>query len=962
MRIELAKYAGFCPGVRRAVETAYRNCHDENSTWMLGEIVHNKRVVQELLNKGLKLAKTLDEIPDNARVIIRAHGVAPEIIERLKAKHCEIIDQTCPFVTKVQQLAAEAAESGAGLIITGNPDHPEVRGLVGHYGATPIIINNITEAETADFESGDWMLVSQTTFSAAQFEQISKILNKKIAKLRIFDTICVTAEQRQAEAAELAAGSDLILVLGSSTSSNTMKLVEVCTSRNSNVHLIEDPEQIADLFGQNIPVHKNINVGITAGASTPQGMIREVIQKMKEQEGLVAQEEKETALTYQPEKEQASLVETAEEFVAAEPEVQAKTEDLPEATTEEGVAEPEGTAEPVTKDAEEAEVPTEATEIANEALTAETEAETAEVPEAATAETEAAEATEPAEDAATTDAEAEVTEPAEEAEKAATVAVVEETAETSGEEEPTIEAETEATESVETDAVAEKAETEQEDHAEVSFSDFIDSIPQLKRGSIVTGIVVRKDDNYVYVDVKDKSEGRIPLKEFENDPEYDLEAAVKNHAEMEVYVRHIRNTDMGKEITLSKARVDFSKHKAQIEKAFKEKTPVQVKVVNVVKDGVICAYGSVDIYVHRTQMELHMVDDLEPYRGESFEILVTQFDANRKRPKVAGSRRSLLQRERRKMAEDFWNNISIDKFYTGTVRNLTDFGAFVDVGGVDGLVHISELSWNRIKHPSEVVNVGDKIEVFVKDFDRAAKKISLGYRLPENDPYRNIEEKFPVGSIVRGIVVRMFQFGAFVEIAPGVDALCHISQISDYRLNRPNDVLAIGMEIDARVLEVSNESRRISISIREVEPINPSEELRAEIEAKQQRRREQRESKQPKRERRERRSKREPREEAMPTSYVDSHTPTSMAELANISAVTDGGAELLDRLMGDKTKTNEEKVEEEVVEEVEEEVEEEVIENVKEEHSDDTEVVAEEAEPDAERAEACCETEVPAEE
>lgn len=657
---------------------------------------------------------------------------------------------------------------------------------------------------------------------------------------------------------------------------------------------------------------------------------------MKEQEGLVAQEEKETALTHQPEKEQESLVATAEEFIAAEPEAQARTEDLPEATTtvEEEVVEPEETAEPVTEDAEAAELPTEATETVNEALKAEAEAEVAE--------------------------------------EAATVEAEEETAESSGEE-PTTETEAEATEPAEMDEVAEDAEAEQEDHAEVSFSDFIDSIPQLKRGSIVTGIVVRKDDNYVYVDVKDKSEGRIPLKEFENDPEYDLEAAVKNHAEMEVYVRHIRNTDMGKEITLSKARVDFSKHKAQIEKAFKEKTPVQVKVVNVVKDGVICAYGSVDIYVHRTQLDLHMVDDLEPYRGESFEILVTQFDANRKRPKVAGSRRSLLQRERRRMAEEFWNNIDIDKFYTGTVRNLTDFGAFVDIGGVDGLVHISELSWNRIKHPSEVVNVGDKIEVFVKDFDRAARKISLGYRLPENDPYKDIESKFPVGSIVRGIVVRMFQFGAFVEIAPGVDALCHISQISDYRLNRPNDVLAIGMEIDARVLEVSNESRRISISIREVEPINPSEEVRAEIEAKQQRRREQRESKQPKREKRERRSKRESKEEAMPTSYVDNHTPTSMAELANISAVTDGGAELLDKLMGDKAKTTEEKVKEEVEteekvkEEVEEDVKEEgkeddVKEDVKEEDIDDPAAVVEEAEPDAEMAEACCETEMPAEE
>ena len=621
MRIELAKHAGFCPGVRLAVEAAHQACdQDEDITWMLGEIVHNKHVVNELTSKGLKLAHNIEEIPEKSRVIIRAHGVAPQVISELQSKNCEIIDQTCPFVVKVQLLAAEAAAKGSGLIITGNPEHPEVKGLVGHYGAKPVIIDSISAAETAIFPAGEWMLVSQTTFSASQFHVISAILKKKIAKLRIFDTICVTAENRQEEASDLAKRSDIILVLGSSTSSNTMKLVEVCTSHCSKVYLIENSKQLRNLLERENFTHKKI--GITAGASTPQGMIREVIHKMKEQEGLVAQEEKETALTHQPQEEQESS-ETAE-FAEATAETEAETAEL------------EATAELNDKTAEKE------VEAVKSETTAEFTEETAET-EAETVESETT--AEFTEDTVETEAEPVETETAAEAEVDATATDKED--DTTREE-----VRAEAEESTEETEAAAVPETEQQDQADVSFSDFIDNIPQLKRGSIVTGIVVRQDENYVYVDVKDKSEGRIPLKEFENDPEYDLEAAVKNHAELEVYVRNIRNTDMGKEITLSKARVDFSKHKAQIEKAFNEKTPVQVKVINVVRDGVICSYGSVDIYVHRTQLELHVVDDLEPYRGETFEILITQFDADRKRPKVAGSRRSLLQRERRRKAEE----------------------------------------------------------------------------------------------------------------------------------------------------------------------------------------------------------------------------------------------------------------------------------------------------------------------
>ena len=373
----------------------------------------------------------------------------------------------------------------------------------------------------------------------------------------------------------------------------------------------------------------------------------------------------------------------------------------------------------------------------------------------------------------------------------------------------------------ETPAEVNKPEILLKDDGDIDFENFIDSIPELKRGMTVTGTITDYDDEYVYVNVGVKSEGKVRIHEFKGDPDFDLEKAKKENMPIEVYVRKIHTSDAGTEIELSKSRVDFNKHKEIVEQAFKDKTPLLVKVTNVVKDGVICSFGSVDMYIHRTQLELEIVDDLTPYLNQELEVLVTQFDSSRRRLRVSASRRSLLQRKRRDSAKALWDNIEVNKEYEGVVRNLTDFGAFVDIGGVDGLVHISELSWKRIDKPSDVVSVGDHINVYVMDFDKDKNRVSLGFKRPENNPYRDLEERFPVGSIVRGVVVRIFPFGAFVEIAPGVDALCHISQISDYRLNRPEDVLQEGMEVDARVLDVNQAERKISISIREVEPINP---------------------------------------------------------------------------------------------------------------------------------------------
>ncbi len=404
---------------------------------------------------------------------------------------------------------------------------------------------------------------------------------------------------------------------------------------------------------------------------------------------------------------------------------------------------------------------------------------------------------------------------------------------------------------VETEAVEEEAtlsDTEEEameesssSNGDINFSDYIDNIPQIKRGATVKGVIVRYDDENVFVDVKDKSEGKIAKREFDNDPDFDLDQAIEEKKPIEVYVKNIKNTDTGKEILLSKARVDFAKYKDQVEAAFQNKEPIEVKVIRVVKDGIIAAYGGVEIYIHRTQLDFQTVENLEDYLNEDITILVTQYDADRRRLRVSGSRRSLLNRDRKKRSEELWETIAVGDIYEGVVRNITPFGAFVDIGGVDGLVHISELSWDRIKNPSEVISVGDVIQVYVKDFDKEKKRISLGYKKIEDDPYHNIEERYPIGSIVQGKVVRMFNFGAFVEIDEGVDALCHISQISNRRLDKPSDVLVEGQEVDARVLDVSDEERKISISIKDVQPLD---ELIGEAAEKEKERQEKREKKQ----------------------------------------------------------------------------------------------------------------------
>lgn len=776
-QITVASSAGFCPGVRRAIDMAndFIQRATDRPVVMLGAIVHNEHVIADFERRGVTIVDHVEDVPRNALVIVRAHGVTPQVEEELTRRGCEVMDGTCPFVKKVQHLVSEAAHNGHGIVITGASNHPEVIGVIGYaFPEKPVLIETLEEIENAEFDDRPWILVSQTTFSAEKWSYICTFLKNKIDNLTIFDTICNTTAQRQSDAKVLAASSDIMLVLGSETSSNTAKLVEVCRQGCPATHLISGSGQVDGIVSKYTT--RPVRVGVTTGASTPDEMIREVIQRMMTNEGLTKPEE-------QPEVNSEKVMEAEVETVA---------EQVADVVTDEVVEE-------VTK-AVDGEVAEESEKVTKEGAVSES-------------------------------------------------------------------------------------------NADISFEEFIDNIPELQPKTIVSGRIVRYDDEYVYVDVRDKSEGKIPIREMDNNPEFDLDEAVKTHREIDVYIRSIRSSsDAGKEILLSIAYVDTLRQKEFVKQAFEEKTPVTVKVVNVVGDGVIASYGRVEIYIHRTQLELSVVEDLEPYRDQVFDVLITQFDDKRRRMRVSGSRRSLLERERRAHAKEIWSTIDVGSEFTGIVRNLTNFGAFVDIGGVDGLIHVSEISWQRIRHPSEVLSVGDKVDVFVLDFERSKKRISLGYRRKEDDPYASIEDRFPVGTIVRGVVVRMFPFGAFVNIAPGVDALCHISQISTYHLNKPGDVLAVGMEVDARVVEVSDEARRISISIRDVEPINPAPDSEIVLQQEeQQQQRQQRETR-----RRGGGKRRREDGDGLPTSYVDKQARSAIGDMAEITTVTKAGSDLLD--------------------------------------------------------------------
>lgn len=366
----------------------------------------------------------------------------------------------------------------------------------------------------------------------------------------------------------------------------------------------------------------------------------------------------------------------------------------------------------------------------------------------------------------------------------------------------------------------EKTENTAENFAEL----LEESLKNFNTDEKVHGVVVGIAPNEVYVDVGRKQAGFIPLAELSNDPNAKAEDLVKIGDELDLLI--MRTNDQEGTIMLSKKRLDAIKGWDEIIKANEEDTPVTGFVTDVVKGGVIAVANGVRVFIPASQATATRGEPLENLlkKEVSFKII----EVNKGRRRAVGSIRAILKEERKKLADKFWETAEIGKKYTGTVKSLTSYGAFVDIGGIDGMIHISELSWGRIKHPSEVVKVGDTVEVYIKDLDREKGKISLGYKNTEDNPWEILKRDYPEGTVTEATIVGMTDFGAFANILPGIDGLIHISQISTERIEKPQDVLKIGDKVTVKITKIDFDKKRISLSIRELLEDQKSEEATEE--------------------------------------------------------------------------------------------------------------------------------------
>lgn len=330
---------------------------------------------------------------------------------------------------------------------------------------------------------------------------------------------------------------------------------------------------------------------------------------------------------------------------------------------------------------------------------------------------------------------------------------------------------------------------------------------------VVTGTVVKINSDEVMVDVGGKSEGVIPIKElsFQKDP--DVEDIVKVGDEIQVMVIKMENNEG--HMVLSKKRADQEKAMDTLQEKYENGEVIEAKVVSDVKGGVIVDIGARG-FVPASHLDTKYVDDIKSFVGNTYRFKIIEFDSNPVNRKIILSRRALLEAEEKEAREQLWDKIAEGQILKGRVQRIANFGAFVDLGGVDGLLHISEMGWGRVKQPTDVVNVGDEIEVYVLSADREKGKISLSLKKLINNPWDNAAEQFPVGAVLTGKVVRIAPFGAFVALADGVDGLVHISQISWEHIDKVEDALAIGQEVQVKVLEVDEDRKRISLSIKDL--------------------------------------------------------------------------------------------------------------------------------------------------
>ncbi|MDR1688441.1 MAG: bifunctional 4-hydroxy-3-methylbut-2-enyl diphosphate reductase/30S ribosomal protein S1 [Clostridiales bacterium] len=354
-----------------------------------------------------------------------------------------------------------------------------------------------------------------------------------------------------------------------------------------------------------------------------------------------------------------------------------------------------------------------------------------------------------------------------------------------------------------------------------SFEEMLDdSLVTLRTGEVVKGTVINVTATEISVNLKYKSDGIIPKSEFTDDSNADLTALVKPGDEIEVYVTRVNDGEGN--VLLSKKRLDSQKGWANIEEAFNSHTPIRGKFQDVIKGGMMASICGLRVFVPSSQVSSRYVDDLKKFKGKEADFKIIEFDKKSRR--IVAGRKELAQQEEKESKDKVFASLEEGQRIKGTVSRIVEFGAFVDLGGVDGLIHISQMSWGRVRKAKDIVSEGDVVEVVVLNFDKEKSKISLSLKDVNNDPWFDATVKYQIGDIVEGKVVRMVPFGAFVELEDGVDGLVHVSQIAHTHVPKPDDVLSIGQIIRVKVTEVDIENKRISLSKKDAEPKDDEDE------------------------------------------------------------------------------------------------------------------------------------------
>lgn len=642
MSITVAKSAGFCFGVNRAINIVNSLLDKNVKVSTLGPIIHNMEVVNELESRGCKAVSSIDEVENGATLVIRSHGVPKYVIDKLVENGVKYKDATCPFVKKIHNIVANPDNKDGIVLIAGNSVHPEVEGIIGHCSTECHTFKNSEEIDeiyniVLKKNNKQVFVVAQTTFDTKEWKKCVKKIKKLCTNAKIFDTICNATSVRQTEADLLAAQSDFMVVIGDRHSSNTGKLFDICKRQCDNTVLIETADELDAL-----QVSVAEKIGVTAGASTPARIIKEVLDTMSE--------------------------------------------------IKSGV--------------------------------------------------------------------------------------------TNGEE---------------------------------SFEALLEeSLKNLNTNERVMGTVLSIAPNEVQVDVGRKQTGFIPASELSNDPNAKPEDIVKVGDKIELLI--MKTNDQEGTIMLSKRRVDAAKGWEILESKVDSQEVLTGKVTEAVKGGVIVIYNDVRVFIPASQATATRDESLEDLVGKEVQFRLIEVSQRGRRKRAIGSIRSVLKEQRAAQREEFWKNCEIGKKYTGVVKSLTSYGAFVDLGGVFGMIHISELSWTHIKHPSEVVNVGDTVEVYVKDINEETKKISLGFKNADENPWEILKNQYPVGTVVKATIVGLTSFGAFANIIPGIDGLIHISQIANKRIEKPADVLSVGETVEAKITAIDFDKKRVSLSMRALLP------------------------------------------------------------------------------------------------------------------------------------------------